>query len=492
MKLNKTLLMFGLLCMTTPVDAQLPFPQLGQPEKKSSPKPKAEPAEPEKETPPKNYKKPQAKPLPEGEVKDLSGPIVLVDFRAIVNPGMGEFTNSSIARAEQEGAQAVLIEMDTPGGLVSTTQKMVQGIMASKVPVIVFVSPSGAHAASAGTIITMSAHVAAMAPATRIGAAHPVTGGGKDPEESGGKHMGKKIENDLAAMIEGIAEERGRNEEWAIDAVRESVSVHAKRALEIGVIDIVAKDRADLFSQLEGHVIVLHSQKVRMHPKGAQIIEYELSIRERLVNMLANPGIAMILGVLGLIGVMVEIYHPGMIAPGVMGVLCIICSLIAVEQLPIDLGAGILVLAGIGLLIAEMYTPTYGALGILGAIGLTIGLLLVVDTSNPDFAIDSSVGLGLADVLPVVVGMLGFMAYISYSVVSGQRTPIVTGHEALIGMIGVVLKPVSHQGGMVLVDGEYWQAVSANDLSPDTAVRVSGVDGLLLQVEEQEGPTDES
>jgi len=479
-----TLTTIALLC---PLEsqAQFPFPMLGQPEKKTKPEKKQVDKEPEKETPPKDYKKPDTKPLPEGEVEDLKGPIVLVNFRAIVNPGMGEFTNSSIAKAEKQGAQAVLIEMDTPGGLVSTTQKMVQAIMASKIPVIVFVSPSGAHAASAGTIITMAAHVAAMAPATRIGAAHPVTGGGKDPEESGGKHMGKKIENDLAAMIEGIAEERGRNEEWAIDAVRESVSVHAKRALEIGVIDVVAKDRDDLFEQLEGRVIAMGDKKVRIHPKGAEIVEYDLSIRERVVNMLANPGIAMILGVLGLIGVMVEIYHPGMIAPGVMGVLCIICSLIAVEQLPIDLGAGILVLGGIGLLIAEMYTPTYGALGILGAIGLTVGLLLVVDPSNPDFAIDSSIKLGLAEVLPVVLGMLGFMVYVSFYVLRAQAAPIVTGHESLIGMSGVVLKPVNAQGGMVLVDGEYWHASSAIDLAQDTSVVVADVDGLKLQVEEK-------
>jgi membrane-bound serine protease (ClpP class) len=484
MKTKTFLMILAFLGIFSPraAQAQLPFPILGQPEKPKKPKAKSVEAKPEKDLPPKDYKKPEPKPMPEGEIKDLSGPIVLVEFRAIVNPGMGEYTNSSIAKAEKAGAQAVLIEMDTPGGLVSTTQKMVQAIMASKIPVIVFVSPSGAHAASAGTIITMAAHVAAMAPATRIGAAHPVTGGGKDPEESGGKHMGKKIENDLAAMIEGIAEERGRNEEWAIDAVRESVSVHAKRALEIGVIDIVAQDREDLFEQLEGRVVLMGKNKVRLHPKGVEIIAYDLSIRERVINMLANPGIAMILGVLGLIGIMVEIYHPGMIAPGVMGVLCIICSLIAVEQLPIDLGAGILVLAGVGLLIAEMYTPTYGALGILGAIGLTIGLLLVVDPSNPDFAIDSSISLGLAEVLPVVIGMMGFMGFVSFYALKAQDAPIVAGQEALIGLSGLVLKPVDSKAGMVLVDGEYWQARAASPIAKDEQVIVTQVDGLTLNV----------
>ncbi|MEE2904156.1 MAG: nodulation protein NfeD [Myxococcota bacterium] len=488
---------FCLLLALIPVsaNAQFPIPLPGQTPATNKPK-NTKPASPKKAKESdsnvldKEYAKPEPKPLPEGEVKDLKGSIVLVDFRAIVNPGMGEFTNSSIERAEKENAQAVLIEMDTPGGLVSTTQKMVQAIMASKIPVIVFVSPSGAHAASAGTIITMAAHVAAMAPATRIGAAHPVTGGGKDPEESGGKHMGKKIENDLAAMIEGIANERGRNEEWAIDAVRESVSVHAQKALEIGVIDLVANDRDDLFEQLEGRVIALNGQKVRLHPKGAEIVEYELSMRERMVNMLANPGIAMILGILGLIGIMVEVYNPGMIAPGVMGVLAVICSLIAVEQLPIDLGAAILVIAGIGLLIAELYTPTYGALGILGAIGLTIGLLLLVDPSNPDFAIDPSVRLGPKEVLPAVLSMVLFMVYVSYTVLSAQKTEIFTGSEGLVGKAGVVLKSVSPSGGMVLIEGEYWKATASHELAVDASIRVSSVSGLELRVEADEDAQD--
>lgn len=471
-----------LLSVVSPAFAQLPLPLLdgNKPKKK---KPATSPAKAEAPFDhDKTYPLPVVPPLPEGEAEALSGPIGLVKFKGIVNPGMGEFTVHSIERAEREGAQAVLIELDTPGGLVSTTQTMIQAILGAKVPVIVHVTPSGAHAASAGTIITLAAHIAAMAPATRIGAAHPVTGGGEDPEEAGGKHMGRKVENDLVALVEGIATERHRNVEWAKDAVRNSVSIHAERAVELGVVDLVARDRAELFEKLEGWELMLGDRKVSLHLEGAAIVEYELTIREQVVNMLANPGIAMILGVLGLIGIMVEIYHPGGIVPGVMGVLCIICSLIAVEQLPIDLGAALLTLAGVGLLIAELYTPTYGALGILGALGLTIGLLLLVDPTQPDFAVDDSIRLGLSEVLPVVIGIVAFVGYVGFYVLKAQRMPPFTGREALVGAHGFVLKPTDPSHGMVMVDGEYWKARSVEPLLEKDEIEVVEVNGLELRV----------
>lgn len=431
---------------------------------------------------PREYKLPEKKALPEGPARVLGGAVVTVAFKGIVNPGMGEFVASAIQRAEREKAQAVLIELDTPGGLVSTTQTMVQVIMASKVPVIVYVTPSGAHAASAGTFITLAGHVAAMAPATRLGAAHPVTGGGKDPEAEGGVHMGRKVENDLVAFVEGIARERNRNVEWAIDAVKRSVSITADRALELGVIDLVARDRAELFEKLEGKQLMIGTEKVELRTKGVATVTHDLSMREWIVNLLANPGVAMILGILGLIGIMVEIYHPGMIAPGVLGVLCIICSLIAVEQLPIDLGAAILVVAGIGLLIAEIYAPTYGALGILGGIGLTIGLLLLVDTNEPGYLVDPSLKLDLADVLPVVLLVLAFVAYLSFFVVTRKRGRSVTGSEGLVGAVGTVLKPIGPDGGTVFVAGEYWRARAAETIPEKEQVEVVKVDGLLVEV----------
>ena len=430
----------------------------------------------------KVYTKPEPRALPEGPARALSGAIALVKFDGIVNPGMGEYVADAIERATREEKQLVLIELNTPGGLVSTTQKMVQAILGARIPVVVYVTPSGAHAASAGTFITLAGHVAAMAPATRIGAAHPVTGGGKDPEEEGGKHMAAKVVNDLVALAEGIAKERNRNLEWTVDAVKDSISVNADKALEWGVIDLVARDRQELLEKLDGWQLVMRDQKVELATRGAVVEEYEPSLRSRLLNLLANPGIAMLLGVLGLIGIMVEIYHPGLIAPGVMGVLCILCSLIAMEQLPIDVGAAILVVAGIGLLLAEIYTPTYGALGILGGLGLTVGLLLLVDPSNPDFAIDPGIRLGPKDVAPIVAALAGFVGYLSYFVVRSRRGPAVTGSEALIGAVGKVLQPVGPEHGQVFVDGEYWQARATESIPRDEEVEVVKVDGLRLEV----------
>lgn len=484
--MSRALSLLALLAFAPPAAAQLPLPFFGDPPKPKAEKPKAE-APPEAEVPDKVYTKPAPKPLPEGEATALSGPIVVVPFEGMVNPGMGEFTISAIEHARREGAQAVLIELNTPGGLVTTTQKMVQAIMASEVPVIVHVAPSGAHAASAGTMITLAAHIAAMAPATRIGAAHPVTGGGKDPEAEGGKHMADKIENDLAAMVEGIAGERGRNVEWAVDAVRRSVSIDARKALEIGVIDLIAETQTELLEALDGRELELRGKKVKLATKGASLQKYEPSWREQFLNFLANPGVAMILGMLGMVGLMIEIYHPGLIIPGLIGGLCILLSLIAFEQLPIDAGGAILALAGIALLIAEMYTPTYGALGILGVIGLTSGLLLLVDPSRPDFAIDPSIRLQLVDVLPIVGAFVGVSLYISFTVFRAQRAQLSTGTEALLGTIGEVLKPVDSQSGMILLDGEYWQARADERIEPATRVVVSGVDGLVVRVRKAEG-----
>ncbi len=431
---------------------------------------------------PRVYKKPEAPVYPDGPAEVLSGDVVLVKFDGMVNPGMGEFTVNALKRAEEEGAQALLIELNTPGGLVTTTEKIVQGILSASLPVIVFVTPSGAHAASAGTFITLAGHVAAMSPASRMGAAHPVTGGGKDPEASGGTHMAKKVENDLAALVEGIAKARHRNVEWAVDAVRESVSADAEYALEIGAIDLIARSRQELFEKIDKRPWLLGERKVELRLSKAKVVEYTPSTRERLLNLLANPGIAMLLGLLGLIGIMIEVYHPGLIIPGVMGVLCVLCTLIAMEQLPIDVGAAILALAGVALLIAEIYTPTYGALGILGVIGLSVGSLLLIDAEDPDFALDPSFSVQPIDIVPVLVLFVGLVGYLSYFLARQKRQGPVTGSEGLVGSSGRVLKPVGPEGGTVFVAGEYWQA-SADELIPeDEEVEVVQMDGLRLTV----------
>jgi len=432
----------------------------------------------------KDYDRPEPAPLPEGPVQDRKGPIHRLVFDGMVNPGMGHFIIDGIEAAEAADAQFVLLEIDTPGGLVSTTQDIVQAMLSSKVPIVAWVTPSGAHAASAGTFITLAAHVAVMAPATRIGAAHPVTGSGQDPEAAGGQHMARKIENDLLAMVEGVAKTRGRNVEWAKDAVRDSVSADAEKALEIGVVDLVAKNRAELFEALASRVVVVDDQKWALQPEGAEIVEVTPSLRDQLLNLLASPGIAVLLGVLGFLGIIVEIYSPGLIAPGVLGVLALLCSLVAVEQLPIDVGGALLVLAGVGLLVAELYTPSFGALGFLGIGALTLGSVLLVDLSNPDYDLDPSFALEIWDVLPSLLLVGGFVIWLSTFVIRRKRAPSATGMESLVGRRAKVLRPVDAQGGQVFVEGEYWRARSRGGRfeAPGT-VKVVEVDGITLVVD---------
>lgn len=471
-----------LSCLASPALAQLPLP-LGETQPKKQKK-EPEQTKDEERAEPKTYVRPEAKPLPEGDPRVLSGPIGVIQFDGMVNPGMGEFVVDAIERAQQEKAQALIIEIDTPGGLVSTTEKMVQAILPSKVPIIVYITPSGAHAASAGTFITLAGHVAAMSPATRIGAAHPVFGNGQDPE-SAGKHMARKIENDLVALVEGIAKERNRNVEWAKDAVVESISATADEALEIGIIDYVARDRADLLEKLDGRQLMVADEKVELDTDGAAVIEYEPSLRSSLLVFLANPTIAMILGLIGFLGIIIEIKAPGMYIPGIVGILCLLIAAISMESLPIDVGGLILIVVGLGLLVAEFYTPTYGALSITGGISLAIGFVLLIDPSDPDFAIDPTFRLTWIDVLPVVLTAVGFSFFLSYFIVRSKMTKPFSGSEGLVGTHGKVLRPVGREGGQVFVGGEYWQAWSEEPIDKDEEIEVVKVDGLRLEVKKK-------
>ena len=429
----------------------------------------------------KNYVKPDKKALPEGDAEVLSGGIAMIHFDGMVTPAMGDFTMEALERAQDERKQALLIELDTPGGVVSTTQDIVKAIMKAKIPVIVFVTPSGAHAASAGTYIALAGHVAAMSPATRIGAAHPVLATGQDPEEAG-KHMARKIENDLVAMVEGIAKERNRNAEWARDAVVDSVSATADKALEIGVIEFIARDADELMKKLDGYQLMVGGTKVELRTKDVPVTKYDQTARNWLMNFLASPLVLLMLLAFGVIGLIIEVKAPGGYIFGTVGVLCLLLAIMSVGELPIDVGAVILLVAGIAMVVAEIWTPTHGALAILGGIALAIGMVFIVDLSDPDFKIDPTFRLSFIDVVPVVIAMVGFTFFLSYYAVRSKMTKPMTGSEGLIGARGKVLKPVGPTGGQVFVEGEYWQAKSSEPIAVDEDVEVVKVEGLSLEV----------
>ena len=457
----------------------LPFSFVGAPEPEAPP---TAPEAPSEGGPPKTYPKPTPVELPEGPGKDLSGPVRVVAFDGVVSRGLVDHTIDAIETAEREGDQLVIIELDTPGGAVNATQKLVKAMLSAQIPIVVHVTPKGAHAASAGTFITMAGHVAAMSPATRIGAAHPVDMFGQDPEDGAGEHMAAKVENDLVALATSIAKERHRNAAWAEAAVRYSVSITADRAVELMVVDLVAANREALLETLNGRAILLNDSKVNLQTAGAEVIVHPLSTRNQLLNLLASPLIVLFLFGLGVGGLMIEVYNPGMIVPGVMGLLAFVALFIAMDQLPISVGAGLLVLAGAALLVAETFTPTFGALGLMGIIGLTVGLLLLIDPSDPDFAIDPSVRFTMWDVLPIAGALGAIVAFMSYFVVKVQRSPSVTGSEGLVGATGTVLQPTGPSGGQVFVAGEYWQATASEALDVGTPIRVVKVANLQLLV----------
>ncbi|MFA6034628.1 MAG: ATP-dependent Clp protease proteolytic subunit, partial [Myxococcota bacterium] len=293
------------------------------------------------------------------------GTVSIVEINGSINPGSADYILGSIREAEKASDRAVIIRLDTPGGLLSSTREIVKGIMSSTVPVVVYVAPDGAHAGSAGVFITLSANVAAMAPGTNIGAAHPVGMGGKDTEKDG-EHLAKKVENDTVAFMEGIAEKRGRNREWAVKSVKESVSITASAALEQKVIDVVATSVEDLLKKLDGREVKMGEVTVVLKTAGARLVKREMSLKQKITNTFSDPNISYILFMIGLLGLAMELYHPGVIFPGVIGGICLIMAFISFQVLPINYGGLLLILLGIAMFIAEMYVTSFGILGIGG------------------------------------------------------------------------------------------------------------------------------
>jgi len=359
-------------------------------------------------------------------VKAEPGDIYIIRIADAISPGTTEFIKSGIRTAEENGAACIIIELDTPGGLAESMRLIVQKILASRVPVVVFVSPSGARAASAGVMITMAADVAAMAPGTNIGAAHPVGAGGKDIDGA----MSEKIINDMVAQAKSVAEKRGRNAKWVEDAIRESVSVTETEALKENIIDIIAKDTEDLIRQLNGREI---KDRGRLELDQANKVVLEETLRTKILKTISNPNIAYILMMIGLAGLYFELSHPGAIFPGVVGAIALILAFFAMQTLPVNYAGILLIVLAIIFFIMEMKITSYGLLSVAGIVSLLLGSLMLFDTDT------TGIKLSLQVVLPTIVVISGFFVAVASLVFRAQRSKPATGSGGMVnsGMQGL-------------------------------------------------------
>jgi len=397
----------------------------------------------------------------------------VISVNSAITPPVSEYIVKSIEGSTRDGSAGVIIELDTPGGLDSAMRDIVKCLLNSKIPVFVYVSPPGARAASAGAIITVAANIAAMAPGTNIGAAHPVGIGIGKMDET----MVEKVVNDMAAYARGIAVQRGRNAEWVEKAVRKSVSVTAEEALRLRVIDYVAPDVESLLNQTDGKEVILASGKTTLKTKGAVVNRKKMGFRERVLTTISDPNIAYLLMLIGLAGLYFEFAHPGAVIPGVVGGISLILAFFALQTLPVNYAGVLLILLAIILFIAEVKVVSHGILTIGGIVSLILGSLILYE--SPDPALRVSLGVMVP---AIVLVSLFFVAVISLAVKAQLRKPE-TGMEGMVGKEGVAITAI-HQAGKVLVGGEYWNAESERGISEGSRIKVLGMKGLKLIVEE--------
>ena len=390
----------------------------------------------------------------------------------IINPVVVEYMTDSIRRAEEAKAVAVIFQLDTPGGLVDSTREIVKALLNANVPTVVYVAPSGARAASAGTFITMAGHIAAMAPGTNIGAAHPVSGEGKDIEGD----MRQKAENDLAAFARSIAEKRRRNAEWAEKAVRDSVAITEVEAREQRVIDVIAEDIPDLVKQLDGRHVTLVQGTVTLHTAGATVRVQQMTWRQRLLAALSHPQIALMLLSLGSIGLLVELYNPGLIFPGVVGALALLLAFYSLQTLPVNYTGLLLIGLGMLMFILEIKVTSFGMLFLGGIVAMSLGALMLIDSPEEYLRIP------LATIVLVVGTTAGLFLFVVGAAVRSVGRKPVSGQEGMLGAIGTV-KGRLDPTGTVFVQGTLWSARSTVPIEAGATVRVVGVEGLKLTVE---------
>src|SRR5688572_27228515 len=400
--------------------------------------------------------------------------VVSITVDGTVNPASAAFIKKAIDRAADQKAACLLIHLNTPGGLLKSTRVIVSDILESPVPVVVYVSPSGAHAGSAGVFITMAAHIAAMAPSTNIGAAHPVSTQGTMDST-----MNDKTTNDAAAFIRAIAEKRNRNLEWAEEAVRKSVSITESEALSNKVIDLIARNEQDLLLQINGKVVEMTSGNATLQTRNAKIERIEMSFLEKILDLISDPNIAYIFMMLGMYGILFELYSPGAIAPGVIGVICLILAFYSLHTLPLNYAGLALIVFSIILFILEIKITSGGLLGVGGVVSLVLGSIMLLKTDSALEFIRISWGV----ILSTAVLTALFFLFLVRSVIRGQRLKPVTGMEGIIGETGHALGRID-PNGTVQVHGEIWKAESVSgNIEAGQKIRVTGIRNLLLFVE---------
>ena len=435
----------------------------------------------------------QVVPLPVQAQKDevslsQTKPIIQLEIQDAIGPATSDYIERGFDKAVESGAQAILITMDTPGGLDTSMRQIIKKIIASPIPVITYVTPGGARAASAGTYILYASHIAAMAPGTNLGAATPVQIIGSDTPDLDKKKkpdktetsasespMERKAVNDAVAYIRGLANMRGRNADWAEKAVRDAASIPAEEALKLNVIDLIAADRADLLKQLDNRTVNVQGRNIILETRNAQIKPIAPDWRSELLAVITNPNIAYILMLVGIYGLIFEFSNPGSVVPGTIGGICLLLALYAFQVLPVNYAGIALIILGIALMIAEAFVPSVGILGLGGVTAFVIGSVILMDTDAPGFGINiglvGAFALSSAAFFIIALGML-FKA---------RSQPIVTGREELLGKTGIALEDFA-DSGMVRVHSELWRATTDQALHKNQKVLVKGFDGLTLLV----------
>ncbi|MBO8131621.1 MAG: nodulation protein NfeD [Candidatus Marinimicrobia bacterium] len=416
---------------------------------------------------------------------NLSGKeIWILEYDGIINPIASKYVLSNLNKADTSKVECLIIKLDTPGGLMSSMRDIIKGFLNSDIPIVVYIYPRGAQAASAGVFITVAAHIAAMSPGTNIGAAHPVNLGGGGifggkPDSANTKTMMEKVTNDAVAFIKSIAHERGRNEQWVEDAVRKSVSITETEALEKNVIDIIANDTEDLIARINGKKVKVKSSVKIIKTTNARIVERPIGWHFKILNTISDPNIAYLFLILGFYGLFFELSNPGSIFPGVLGAIFLILAFFSFQILPINYAGLALIAIGIILFILEVKITSYGLLTIGGIISMIIGSMMLINTQEAPKQLFS---VSLQVIIPIVViTAILFILALSLALKTHKKK-VSTGREGLIGSVGSAITDIDKEG-MVLVHGEYWKAKSNIKINKGDKIKVIGIDQMVLKVE---------